>query len=148
MTMTRLIAVAVLLACWPLATRAQCTASASPVSFGTYLPFSSSPTDSTGSVSVNCTFYVGAYTIALSAGNSGSFANRQMKYGSGVLTYQLYTTSARTLVWGDGSAGTRTVSGTCVVTCRNTQSVYGRIPALQAVRPGTYIDTIVATVTY
>ena len=133
----------------PAVARAQCSVSATPVSFGTYLPFSGTPTDSTGSVTVGCLF-IGPYSIALNAGlnGGGSFANRRMGSGSARMFYQLYTNATRTTVWGDGTGGSSVVNGFCFVVCSNPYTVYGRIPARQAVRPGTYIDTIVVTVTF
>jgi len=133
-----------------------CTTSASGVAFGSYAPFSASPTDSAGTVTVTCTpFLVGllvSYTIALSTGNGGSYASRAMSNGLSPLQYQLYTDPARTTVWGDGSAGTATISDGYTIALlapvtRN-YTVYGRIPALQPVSPGTYVDTIMVTVAY
>jgi spore coat protein U-like protein len=133
-----------------------CTTSAGGVAFGTYPPFSASPTDSTGTVTVTCTpFLVGllvSYTIALSTGNGGNYASRSMSSGVSTLQYQLYTDSARTTVWGDGSAGTAMISDdytiALLVPVTRNYTVYGRIPALQSASPGAYGDTIVVTVTY
>nr|WP_291522240.1 spore coat protein U domain-containing protein [Acidithiobacillus sp.] len=64
---------------------------------------------------------------------------------------QLYTNATYSQVWGDGTGGTSTVSGTCsgsMGSCSSSKTVYGRIPALQAPSPGAYIDTIAVTVTY
>jgi spore coat protein U-like protein len=133
-----------------VAARAQCSVTATPVSFGTYLPFSAMPTDSTGGVAVACRGFRGPYTIALNTGlsGSGSFANRRMRRSNFFLPYQLYTNAARNLVWGDGTSGTAAVSGTCLGVCSNLDTVYGRIQARQVARPGAYADTIVVTVTF
>ncbi|WP_211854797.1 Csu type fimbrial protein [Plastoroseomonas hellenica] len=131
----------------PLSARAQCTVTVAPVSFGTYLPFSATPDDATGSVRVACTNFAGGYTIALGSGG-GTIPARRMASGSATLLYQLYTTAARTTIWGNGTGGSVMVSGSCLVVCSQTYSVYGRIPARQAARPGTYVDTIVVTVTF
>lgn len=149
----------VLLACASPSAQAllvTCDTSASGVAFGTYPPFSASPTDSTGTVTVTCTPTVlgllVSYTIALSTGNSGNYAARSMSSGASTLNYQLYTDAARSTVWGDGSAGTATISDGYTIdllapVTRN-YTVYGRIPALQPANPGAYSDTIVVTVTY
>lgn len=137
---------------------ATCTISATGVSFGTYVPSNESPTDITGTVTVTCsstTNQTVSYTIALNAGvNSGSsFSNRRMTNGATFLSYQLYTNSARTTVWGDGTGGTSTVTGSfrcnrCTNTKRNSTD-YGRLPGLQwSAAPGLYSDTITATVTF
>ncbi|MBD3828778.1 MAG: spore coat protein U domain-containing protein [Stenotrophomonas sp.] len=135
---------------------ASCTTSASGVAFGTYPPFSASPTDSTGTVTVTCTPLLAgllvSYTIALSTGSSGNYASRSMSSGVSTLQYQLYTDSARSTVWGDGSAGTATISDSylldLLVPKTRNYTVYGRIPALQPASPGAYGDTIMVTVTY
>lgn len=133
-----------------------CTTSATGVAFGTYAPFNGTPLDSTGTVTVTCTpTLVGllvSYSIALSAGSSGSYASRTMLSGTSPMNYQLYTDASRSTVWGDGSGGTAVVSDSYTIALlfpvtRN-YTVYGRVPALQAVGPGTYSDSIVVTVTY
>src|SRR5712691_6094979 len=86
----------------PAMARAACTVTANPVAFGVYLPFSATPTDSTGSVQVNCIgSFNSPFTIALNAGlhSGGSFANRRMISGGSFLSYQLYSDAARTTVW-------------------------------------------------
>lgn len=133
----------------PVAARAQCTVTATAVSFGTYLPFSATPTDSTGSVTIGCRL-VGPYTVSLNAGlhGGGNFSNRRMSSGPRFMSYQLYTNATRTTVWGDGTGGTSVVSGVCSSVCNSNNTVYGRIPARQVVTPGTYTDTILVTVTF
>jgi spore coat protein U-like protein len=71
-----------------------------------------------------------------------------MSNGASNLTYQLYSDAARTMIWGDGTAGTVTVSAHVASNGTQNNTVYGRIPALQGVRPGAYTDTITVTVTY
>jgi spore coat protein U-like protein len=139
--------VAVLLLLPALARAATCTVSATPVAFGVYPPFSGTATTSTGTVTVHC---VGAASIviALSTGGGGSYANREMTIGASNLAYQLYSDSALTMIWGNGTAGTVTVSARQTGTSTDNYTVYGRIPVLQGVRPGAYTDTITVTVTY
>lgn len=153
------VALALALVALPLPARAllvSCTTSASGVAFGSYLPFSASPLDSTGTVTVTCTpLLLGLlvnYSIALSPGTSGSYASRTMLAGSSPLHYQLYTNAARSTVWGNGSGGTAVVSDgytiALLLPVTRNYTVYGRVPALQAVAPGSYVDTIVVTVSY
>ncbi len=132
-----------------------CTTLALPLSFGSYDPFSVVPVDSTGQVSVSCTGGLVSvqvnYTIRLSAGSSGSFATRYMVQGANHLNYNLYTNSSRSIVWGDGTGGTSTVTDGYLVgllTVTRDYPVYGRLPAQQNVMPGLYTDTIVVTVDY
>jgi spore coat protein U-like protein len=122
---------------------AQCTVSTTSVAFGAYDPFSAAPRDSNGSVQITCDA-VTSYTIALSAGNSGSL-DRAMAAGAYRLSYNLFTEATRTIVWGDGSGGSARVSGSGTAA---TIPVYGRIPARQNVHAGSYTDMLVMTVTY
>ena len=69
-----------------------------------YDPQSLSPDDSTGTVNVDCKNSDPAPNVALSAGLSGSYTPRAMTAGSYSLPYNLYTTTARNIVWGDGTA--------------------------------------------
>lgn len=130
-----------------------CTTSASGISFGSYDPLSSSPVDSTGTVTVDCTFAValgGTYTISLSTGGSGSYAARWLSLAGGHLNYNLYTTNARSTIWGNGT-GSQTVTGAPLSGLfSNSQifTVYGRIPGAQNVPAGSYNDMITVTVTY
>jgi spore coat protein U-like protein len=126
---------------------AVCLVSATPVAFGTYLPFSGAPTDSTGTVTVTC-FGSATISIALSTGGSGSFSSRQMTNGGAHLLYQLYANTTHTTVWGDGTGGTVTVTDTLTGFSNRNYIAYGRIPTLQTVRPGSYADTITVTVSY
>ena len=122
-----------------------CTTSATTVAFGT-VAFSA--VNSTGTVTVNC-IGSASFTVALSTGGSGSFSPRNMGSGTNRLQYNLYTDSAHTQVWGDGTSGTVTnnssfglLGGTVTFTS------FGQVPAQSAPAPGTYTDTITVTVSY
>ena len=127
-----------------------CTISTVAVNFGIYDPLSVTANTATGTVSLSCTLgLLSTWTVALGTGNSSNFAPRLLVNGSQSLTYNLYTSAAYSTVWGDGSGGTGTMSGTQVVGTTNVSyTVYGRIPARQDMGAGTYLDTIVVTVSY
>jgi spore coat protein U-like protein len=133
-----------------------CTiSSTATVAFGTYNPISGSSLAGTGSISVTCSaLVVGlnvSYVIALNAGLYGTLAARKMNYLTSYLPYNLYTTSGYTTVWGDGTAGTSTVSDSYLLSLLShtvTYTVYGLISASQNVIAGSYTDTITVTVTY
>lgn len=77
---------------------------------------------------------------------------RKMSNGGTQLSYQLYSNSGRTTIWGDGSAGTSTVTdgyliSVLVPVVRN-YSVYGRITAKQNVTAGSYLDAVTVLMTY
>ncbi len=126
-----------------------CSVTASALTFGAYNPTSGSPLDGTSTISVYCT--VGsAYTVALDIGTGGgAFTTRSIANGGNVLDYNLYTSSARTTVWGDGTGATSTVAGSGAgLLTPSTQTVYGRVSALQDKPAGTYTSTITVTVTF
>lgn len=137
---------------------ATCTVSATGVAFGTYIPSTPGATDITGTVTITCSSTINetiSYEVALNPGtNSGSsFSNRRMTNGATFLSYQLYTNSARTAVWGDGTGGTSTVTDRFRCNrCTNRKenyTDYGRLPGLQwNAAPGFYGDTITAMVTF
>ncbi|HEY9816722.1 MAG TPA: spore coat U domain-containing protein [Candidatus Obscuribacterales bacterium] len=135
---------------------ASCSVSASGVAFGNYLYTAASPTDSTGNVQVSCSLLdlvsvLVSYEIILSEGNSGAYTPRQLTSGANVLSYNLYTDPAYTLIWGDAGSGTTTVSDGYLLgllTVVRDYSVYGRLPASQNTPAGSYSDTIIVTVSY
>lgn len=144
--MRRLLALAALfLVLMPAAARAaSCSVTATTLAFGT-VAFST--VASTSTVKVTCTGSE-SYTVALSTGN-GSYSQRQMKSGSNVLDYNIYTNSGYTSVWGNGSGGTSENSGSFGGSGGNTSfTAYGQVPAQAGPAAGSYSDSITVTVTY
>ena len=145
---------------WPaaaLCALCTCAVSTTPIAFGTYDPQSASPRDSDGSVLFTCGGLVGGvvtYDVTLGKGlNSASFSPRRMSSGTNQLDYDLYTSSAYSSIWGDGTGGSQKITGTVTVLLLGgtTRSlvVYGRIPGSQAtVKAGVYSDAVLVTVTY
>jgi spore coat protein U-like protein len=138
-----------------------CSLSASGVAFGTYDPFTSVPDDAAGTVTITCNYVApggeaeAEYVLELGTGASGSYAQRRMASGPTRLGYNLFRDAAHSRVMGNGSGGSSRITGTLQVTPglgkrtnSQTYTVYGRMPALQSATTGTYIDTIVATLTY
>jgi spore coat protein U-like protein len=115
------------------------------VNFGSYDMFSNSALDTTGNIDVNCPSGVG-YSMALTAGG-GTHTQRVMNSGGHRLNYNLYTAANRAVVWGDATSGTVRVNGTGIGVNVN-HGVYGRIPALQNVRTGSYSDIIIVELTF
>ena len=122
-----------------------CTIGATGVAFGSYDPRSATAKDSTGTVTLNCPSNRSG-VVSMSTGGSASYTQRKMASGANTLNYNLYTNSTRTAVWGDGTGGSTTVS--VAKGYAGTLTIYGRIPASQNVRAGTYSDTITVTVTF
>lgn len=130
-----------------------CSVSANPLSFGLYQPGQGNMSAST-TLAVRCTR--GApFSVALDAGSSGgSVAQRLMSMGASRLQYNLYTSSAHSTVWGDGTQSTATVSGIghgLTSAAAITHTVYGQLPDSPAnvdLAPGLYTDTITVIVSY
>jgi spore coat protein U-like protein len=126
-----------------------CDVQATNHAFGAYSPASSTALDATSPLSVYCTAGT-AYSLAMNVGTGGgAFTGRKMLSGSNEIVYNLYTSAARTTVWGDGSGATATVSGTGVgLLTAATHTVYGRIGVNQDANPGSYSSTITVTLTF
>lgn len=133
-----------------------CSVSASPFAFG-----ASDMVDqldvSNNTITVRCRRQTGipgivvSWTVALSPG-SGSYAAREMSSGTDVMLYNLYTTAARTVVWGDGTSATGIVGGSITFGAGQkdlsvVHPVHGRIPGNQSPAPGNYATAVPITVT-
>jgi len=134
---------------------ADCVVSASTLDFGVASIVDTRRTmRATSTISLRCTS--GAqYTIALDAGTASgaTVADRRMARDGGTetLAYGLYSDAARRRIWGDGSSGSETVSGTGSGTHRTeNHTVYGELPLEREDEPasGHYRDTITVTVTF
>ena len=122
-----------------------CIIAANTLSFGSYV---NSTDDGTGIVTVNCSLTT-PYNIGLNAGTStgATVTTRKMTGpGGALLNYNLFQDSAHTLNWGN-TVGTDTVSGIGNGVDQS-YTVYGVLPAGQNVPPGSYTDTITATLTF
>lgn len=122
-----------------------CTIAANPLNFGTVTGLTGHTASS--NLAVTCTLN-GAWSIALDGGTvSGDINARRMRLGPGPATidYQLYRDAGLGALWGNTSGATVTGTGTGA-----TQSVplYGHVPPQGPKPPGTYRDTISATVTF
>jgi spore coat protein U-like protein len=142
-----------------------CTLSTVPINFGSYDPIEAfADNDSSGAVTLDCDptepdeFFEELFgvwvQIELGPGSSGTYAARTMRQPpSSVLQYNLYTTAARTTVWGDGTGGTATVSGAVGGWFSGqpnprTFGVYARLPPAQDPSAGLHTDTITVRVTF
>lgn len=136
----------------PAPAQAACTISTVGVAFGVYDSLGGAPDDGTGTVNADCHPSDQSPVVALSPGLYGSYATRRMSSGSDELDYNLYTDLNRTIVWGDGSSGSQSVTLTNGVvssgTRRFTRTIYGRIPAGQQASFGSYADMLVVTITF
>jgi spore coat protein U-like protein len=128
---------------------ANCTVSTSALAFGNVDSTSASNVDATGGLTITCT-NGSAWTASagVGAGTGATYATRKMTAGANLLNYNIYTTAARTTVWGDGTGTTATVAGTGTGTGQSV-TVYGRVAGGQTGVPiGSYADTVAVTITY
>ena len=125
---------------------ATCSVSAATLSFGSTGVLSAT-LDGTTSLTTTCSATT-PYTIGLDGGNAGASdpAQRKMSNGGAQITYGLYQNVARSQPWGNNT-GTNTVAGTGTGSGQ-ALTVYGRVPAQTTPAPGTYSDSIIATLTY
>src|SRR5262245_26067426 len=133
-----------------------CTISATSVSFGTYDALSFAPTDSQGTISYACGTDVGRgqvrtpvknIQIELSTGSAGTYDRAMSGPSSLPLRYNVYLDATHQTVWGDGSAGTDVLRHADPQNNETfTAQIYGRIMPMQDVDPGTYMDTLIATI--
>ncbi len=128
-----------------------CSVTTTPVSFVNYDVFSYAPTYSTGTILVNCSSpdqHPLPVVISINSGGSGMFNPRQMRAATGTdrLNYYLFTDASRTVIWGDGTGGTSTVTN---IMTRNTPwnaTIFGMVPPRQNLLTGSYSDTLLVTV--
>lgn len=107
----------------------------------------SAPIDQTSSVTLACTRRT-PWHLALDDGQNAAGGVRRMRLGSSSshVAYELYRDPGRTQRWG-GAIGADTAAGTGEGTPQ-TVTVYGRVPAPQAVPAGQYQDVVRVTITY
>jgi spore coat protein U-like protein len=123
-----------------------CNVNATTVNFGAQGILAGNK-DAQGTLSIQCSPSL-PYTVSLNGGSSGATdpTQRKMSFSGANVTYGLYRDSARSLPWGS-TIGTNTASGNGTGVTQ-TQTVYGRVPSQTTPKPGTYTDSVIATVGY
>lgn len=119
-----------------------CSISASNLTFSSISTGTTSNTDATSSLTVNCSNGT-PYSIAL--GNGANYSNvRRMAWGASHIEYVLHQDSSRSTEWNSNLVKSGTGSGG-----DQTFTVYGRVPSGQNItNTGNYGDTVIATITY
>lgn len=121
---------------------ATCAISASNMAFGSITTGTTSNSDATSTLTVNCSNGT-SYTISLGNGNNYS-GGRRMTNGTTNINYFLYSDSNRSTLWTQTSTQSGTGNGG-----DQSLTIYGRVPSGQSVPyTGSYNDTVVATITY
>lgn len=150
---------------WLAAAAAQaqvgCNVNAAPLNFGVYDTLATADTRVNGGITLTCRLLDPnaanriSYSVSLGPG-SGSYAQRALRAAGSTsqLRYNVHLQSVSPgTVWGDGTSGTITASGSVTVN-KNTPNkpldlpMIGVVPALQTVAPGVYSDTLTVTVTW
>jgi spore coat protein U-like protein len=123
------------------------------LSFGVYTPGSGNR-DASTTFRLVCSNGM-PFQIALDGGGSGNVANRQMSAAGAPaekLAYQLYTDTARTILWGDGSVGSPVTGTGGGFLSPRSFTIFGRVPDsganLTAAPRTDYGDVVTITVTY
>lgn len=99
-----------------------------------------------GSIQFRCTPGVTA-KVTMNAGlYSATVDARRMRHTNTThyLSYQLYTTANRNIIW-DATNGRSLVFSNDTL---QTMTVYGRLPPQSSILPGTYSDTVTVTVSW
>jgi spore coat protein U-like protein len=131
------------------AVNVRCNVAVGTLSFGsTYVSGQAASLDSETTVVVGCDpgrkvaikMSQGLYPAPGSTDNN---PRRRMQNGAYFLDYNLYEDAARTKVWDNRSNAIKTTR-----VFPYTATIYGRIPGSQLAYPGTYTDTVIATVFY
>ena len=139
-----------------------CNVAVAPLGFGVYDTLSPVDNQVNGGVTLECRLIASnaahriSYSIAIGAGDSGSFAQRTMRAPGRPdrLAYNVFLTRVSpSTIWGDGTGGSVPATGSITVnktTPRRPLSIpmIGVIPAGQTVGAGAYSDTLTVTITW
>jgi spore coat protein U-like protein len=130
-----------------------CSFSVSNMNFGAVDTLSGSQINSTATININCSGLALQRILIcpnLGSGSGGatSAAARQMLSGANTLNYQLYSDTARSVIWGSFSWPYAARSPAYALTLNalgsgsGTITIYGAVPGGQSlVTPGTYLST-------
>ncbi len=138
-----------------------CSLIANPLAFSVYDPLAAGDLDMQSTVVLTCSTGAGA-SLAMGIGanstGTGATAQRRMRVGAttNYLNYSIFqplTTAASapcgfTTPWGNGTTGGASLAvGTAASPTARTYNVCGRILTGQSSSIGSYVDTVVVTVT-
>jgi spore coat protein U-like protein len=120
-----------------------CSATATTLAFSPYTPGAGAIANNS-TISVKCTKNA-PYTISLNKGTTagGTVAQRLMASGANTLQYNLFTTAAFAVIFGDGTGTSQTEPGTgSGMASANSVTVFGQLPdnaTNQAAVAGSYV---------
>jgi spore coat protein U-like protein len=131
---------------WTATVVPNCYIGTSPVNFGTVGILSSAVT-AIGYFGTNCS-NTWPYNMSLNAGGGAgaTVTTRYMTNGSTSVGYSLYRDAGYASVWGN-TIGSNTMSSTGTGAVQ-LFTIYGKVPPQATPAPGTYNDTVIATITF
>jgi spore coat protein U-like protein len=129
---------------------ATCTITATSAAFGNYVP-GNGPAYATTTVKAACTSGA-VFGLGLSAGLSGTQAQRLLMDGTYSVQYNVYISAAYGTIWGDGTGTSQIFTGTGTGTSTPVSfTAYGLLPdnsVNQAAVPGAYADNLLVVATF
>ena len=119
------------------------------MAFGTYSVFGTLNVASTSMYDLRCNPNTSG-RVTLSTGGAGTFTPRTMASGGNTADYNLYLDAAGVTIWGDNSGGSVSydVYNGTPGDKTFTDFIYGIVPFGQDLAPGTYTDTVFATLSW
>jgi len=123
---------------------ANCTITASPLTWTAFDTVVGTGADSTATVSVACTKGAVA-NVAMGPGQNPGTTRNMKSSSSDLLAYEIYTSDTYGTVW---NAANVVVLGAAPSKDPRALTVYGRIKATNDVPAGSYTDLVVATVNF
>lgn len=145
-----------LVCCWggmTLAWSSACQITTTTLNFGVYDMLSPVPRDATAQLTIRCNHKITApasVQVTLSAGGAGTVGQRKMTgpLAGSPLFYNLFANPGMSTIFGDGTAGSETLTNLVDKSATWRVTIYGRIPPLQTIPIGTYSDALTATILY
>lgn len=126
----------------------------STISLGSFSGLANTQQTASATISVTC-MVDDTYSIAMTNGNSGNCLARSMSGSGHTLAYNLYTSTTYTSasIWGNSTCNSANQPSTTVGAYSGrptavTYTVYAMIPASTTYIPGSYTDSITATLTF
>ncbi len=127
---------------------ATCSLNAPTLNFGVYqYPYQNNDVLSSNNLLLSCdNNSIGvSFNLKLGTGQSNDF-NRYLSNNKENLYYNIYLDNSRSIVFGDGTLGTSSYSGT--TSNNNNINVFAKIPKNQNIEPGNYQDNIIFEMTF
>lgn len=123
------------------------------IKFDDFVPLGGAQHNGEGTVTIDCTGLIElspSIAVKINGGTYGTISQRKMRSAAAnLLNYNLFTTTGRTTIWGDGTTGSSvTVSGGLLSLGHWTVSrtIFGRVDPLATTPPGSYSDTVVVRI--